>query len=117
MSEYLSVLKKYATFSGRARRKEYWMFTLVNFLILAVVNILATVLNLPILLTLGSIYSLAVFIPSLAVCVRRLHDIGKCGWWVLIVLIPVIGAIWLIIMFCTDSMYGENQYGPNPKGM
>jgi len=61
------------------------------------------------------LYSLAVLIPSLAVTVRRLHDVGKSGWFILVGLIPLIGSIWLLVLFCTDSKPGENQYGPSPK--
>jgi uncharacterized membrane protein YhaH (DUF805 family) len=119
MSWYLTALKKYAVFSGRARRKEYWMFTLFNIIFLIVAMILDNVLG----TTIGDIgygyiyllYGLAVIIPSLAVLVRRLHDIGKSGWWIFISLIPLIGSIWLLILLVTDSKPGENQYGPNPK--
>jgi len=119
MNWYLAVLKKYAVFSGRARRKEYWMFVLFNiiFTIVAVIldNVLGTAIE-----ELGYglfyiVYGLAVIIPALAVTVRRLHDTGKSGWWIFISLIPFIGAIWLIVLLATDSQPGANQYGPNPK--
>jgi uncharacterized membrane protein YhaH (DUF805 family) len=125
MSWYLAVLKKYAVFNGRARRKEYWMFVLVNFLIALVIGLLAAIAagfdvhSNTILGTgvncLSSLYSLAVLLPSLAVSVRRLHDIGKSGWWLLVGLIPLIGWIWSLILMVTDSQPGVNQYGPNPK--
>ncbi|MCG9749484.1 DUF805 domain-containing protein [Vibrio brasiliensis] len=112
MSWYLVVLKKYAEFSGRARRKEYWMFFLFNLIfsfILAFVDaVLGTVF-------IGFIYALAVFIPSIAVTVRRLHDIGRTGWWVLIGLVPVIGFIVIFIFVATNGNEGSNEYGPNPK--
>lgn len=119
MSWYLEVLKKYATFSGRARRKEYWMFVLFNIIF----SIMATVLDSVIGTRdpdtgygiINGLYSLAVLLPGLAVSARRLHDIGKSGWWLLIVLIPIIGAIWLLILMVTDSQPGDNEYGPNPK--
>jgi uncharacterized membrane protein YhaH (DUF805 family) len=119
MNWYLKVLKQYADFSGRARRKEYWMFTLFNLIFLLVATILDNVFG----LTLGEqiygvlyfLYALVVLIPGLAVCVRRLHDVGKSGWMFLIILIPIIGSIWLLVLEVTDSMPGENQYGPNPK--
>jgi uncharacterized membrane protein YhaH (DUF805 family) len=118
MSWYIEVLKKYATFSGRARRKEYWMFVLFNIIF----SIVATVIDNLLGTTqesgygiLSSIYSLAVLVPGLAVSVRRLHDIGKSGWWLLIALIPLIGAIWLLVLTVTDSQPGDNEYGPNPK--
>lgn len=119
MNWYLEVLKKYAVFSGRARRKEYWMFILFNAIILIVLSILdgllktrVTFLQIGVLYTL---YSLAVIIPSIAVAVRRLHDIGKSGWMYLIILIPFAGFIWLIVLLATDSQPGDNQYGANPK--
>lgn len=119
MSWYLAVLKKYAEFSGRARRKEYWMFALFNFLFSVVFayldRLLGTAIERSGLGILGSLYSLAVLLPWLAVSIRRLHDIGKRGWWFLVVLIPVIGGIWLFILMVTDSQSGANRYGPNPK--
>lgn len=119
MNWYLAVLKKYAVFSGRASRKEYWMFVLFNFIFGIVAMILDNVLQVAIggsgYGLLYTLYCLAVFIPSLAVSVRRLHDIGKSGWWLLISLIPIIGQIWLLILMLTDSDVGENEYGPNPK--
>ena len=109
MKWFIKCLKQYADFRGRARRKEYWMFTLINGIIGFVMGLLG-------LTILSWIYSIAVFIPSLAVCVRRIHDIGKSAWWILLFLIPVIGWIWLIILFIQDSQPGENQWGENPKG-
>ncbi|MGG3927050.1 DUF805 domain-containing protein [Metabacillus fastidiosus] len=113
MHWYLEVLKKYAVFQGRARRKEYWMFTLFNVLISIVLSIIEVVGDMPSILT--GIYSLSILLPSLAVTARRLHDIGKSGWWILISLIPLIGAIVLLVFTCQDSEEGSNQYGPNPK--
>ena len=121
MNYYLAVLKKYAVFSGRAQRAEYWYFVLFNVIIgiaFGVIN--AVIRNDSVALVLGllySLYGLAVLIPILAVAVRRLHDIGKSGWMLLITLIPLIGAIWFIVLMVTDSNPGENKYGPNPKGM
>lgn len=113
MNWYLKCLRLYFNFSGRARRKEYWMFTLFNFLISFVISLVETLLygNTIIMY----IYSIALLLPGLAVCIRRLHDVGKSGWMYLICLIPVVGAIWLLILFCTDSQPGTNEYGPNPK--
>jgi uncharacterized membrane protein YhaH (DUF805 family) len=123
MNWYLDVIKKYAVFSGRARRKEYWMFALINFVIVIVLEglfIFPTLLNgngdFP---TFGYIlvmlYSFGLFLPSLGVMIRRLHDVGKSGWWYFVALIPFIGAIWLLILLISDSQPGTNQYGPNPK--
>jgi uncharacterized membrane protein YhaH (DUF805 family) len=119
MHWYLSVLKQYAVFSGRARRKEYWMFVLFNliFLIAALIldNVLGTAIENVGYGLFYILYSLAVLIPALAVAVRRLHDIGKSGWWLFISFIPLIGGIWLLVLLATDGQAGENKYGPNPK--
>ncbi|VAX28234.1 Inner membrane protein YhaI [hydrothermal vent metagenome] len=119
MNWYIAVLKNYAGFSGRARRKEYWMFTLFNIIFLIVAMILDNLFGTAFEPTgyglFYLLYSLAVIIPGIAVSVRRLHDIGKSGWMLLIVLIPIIGWIWLLILMVTDSDQGENQYGPYPK--
>ncbi len=118
MNYYLDVLKKYAEFTGRARRKEYWMFVLFNIIISIVLGridaMLGTVNSLGVGY-IGGLYSLVVFIPGIAVGVRRLHDIGKSGWMLLVAFIPIVGVIWLIVLLATDSTPGENQYGPNPK--
>ncbi|KPL17442.1 MAG: hypothetical protein AMS26_01020 [Bacteroides sp. SM23_62] len=114
MNWYIEVLKKYAVFSGRARRKEYWYFVLFNLIIYIILSIIDYAINSAILST---IYSLGVLIPSIAVAVRRLHDTNRTGWWLLIGLIPIIGWIVLIIFMVLDSQKGENQYGPNPKGV
>lgn len=115
MKYYIECWKKYVTFSGRARRQEYWMFVLFNTLIGLGVNIVDVVLG-----TgggLGSLYSLAVVLPGLAVFTRRMHDIGKSGWWWLFAFVPVVGMIVLLVFACKDSQPGENAYGPNPKGV
>ena len=114
MEWYLRVVKdNYANFNGRARRKEYWMFVLFNFLILIVVGIVDFILGTVPLLYL--IYCLAMLIPSVAVGIRRLHDVGKSGWWIFISLIPLIGGIWLLVLLFTDGTPGDNIYGPSPK--
>ena len=113
MNYYISVLQNYATFTGRARRAEYWMFTLVNIIIAVILSALVAIAD--VLSILYVLYSLAVFVPSIAVGVRRLHDIGKSGWFILLGFIPLVGAIILIIMFCMDSQPGDNEYGANPK--
>lgn len=112
MNWYVEVLKKYLDFGGRARRKEYWMFVLVNILITAILGILSALINVPII---SVIYSLATIVPSLAVTVRRLHDIGKSGLWIFINFIPIIGGIWLLILLCTEGSSTANQYGIDPK--
>ena len=119
MNWYLKVLKQYADFRGRARRKEYWMFVLFNTIFAIVAMILDNILGIAIegvgYGPLYGLYALAVLIPGLAVSARRLHDVGKSGWMILIALIPLIGAIWLLVLMVTDSNPGENQYGQNPK--
>ena len=115
MNWYLGCWKKYAEFSGRARRQEFWMFFLFNFLACVAIGIVDGILGTS--GALGGLYSLAVLIPSLAVGARRLHDTDRSGWWQLIALIPLIGAIILLVFFCLDSKPGENRFGANPKGM
>jgi uncharacterized membrane protein YhaH (DUF805 family) len=118
MSWYVTVLQKYAVFTGRARRKEYWMWVLFNLIISIILNIIDFAANLHIGANLGIlsfIYGLAVLIPSIAVTVRRLHDTNRTGWWIFIVLIPFVGAIILIVFAALDSTPGDNRYGPNPK--
>lgn len=114
MNWYLAVLKKYAVFEGRARRMEYWMFFLINFLIAFAIIVIETMLGSPGVLYF--IYALAVLLPSIAVAVRRLHDTSRAGWWVLLIFIPFIGTIILIVLLLLDSTPGPNEYGPNPKG-
>jgi len=113
MNWYIEVLKKYAVFSGRARRKEYWMFVLFNVIISVVLSFVEGLVGSAGVI--GILYSLAVLVPGLAVSVRRLHDTGRSGWWVLINLIPLVGLIVFIVFAAQDSQAGENQYGPNPK--
>lgn len=118
MNQYVSVLKKYFVLQGRARRSEYWMFALFNFAIGILVAgldvLMANALKTPPVM-LGFVYSLGVVCPTFCVNVRRLHDIGRSGWWLLIGLIPIIGAIVLLIFSVLDSQPGDNKYGPNPK--
>jgi uncharacterized membrane protein YhaH (DUF805 family) len=113
MHWYADVLRKYADFSGRARRQEYWMFTLVNIIIMFVAFLVANMIHIP---WLGFLYWVAVIIPSLAVGVRRLHDTGRSGWWLLIAFVPVVGGLILLYFFVIDGE-GDNTYGPNPKGV
>ena len=96
----------YADFKGRSRRSEYWWFTLFNIIVSGVLSI-----ALP---DFAWIWSLVVLIPGLALCIRRLHDVGKSGWFYLWILLPLVGGIILLIQFCKDSTEA-NQWGPNPK--
>ena len=119
MSWYLEALKKYAVFSGRARRMEYWYFVLFNLIVAFVLALIDTLLGTTTGVSsfglLSGIYSLAVLIPTLAVLVRRLHDIDRSGWWILINLIPLVGTIVLLVFALMPGTPGSNQYGPDPK--
>jgi len=118
MNWYLDVLKKYAVFSGRARRKEYWMFVLVNVIIAFVLGLIDGIVGVALgsdQSLLSTLYILAILLPGLAVGVRRLHDTGRSAWWLLIALVPIIGPIVLLVFSVQDSQHGDNQYGPNPK--
>lgn len=141
MKWYIKCIRQYADFKGRARREEYWMFTLFNFLISMVLIIPFFLVGIPLALEGGYsdnseeytfilalvpviLYGLFILLPNLAVTVRRFHDTGKSGWLYFVLcitgLIPYIGFIANIYNFvvcCTDSQYGENKWGPNPKGL
>jgi len=110
---YVGVLKKYAEFSGRARRTELWMFVLFNLVIGVGLNIVERIVHGPGIL--GGLYSLAVLVPSLAVGVRRLHDTNRSGWWLLIGLVPLVGWIVLIVFYLQEGNHGANPFGPDPK--
>lgn len=120
MNWYLEALRKYATFEGRARRKEYWFFILFNVLAVVVLGIIDVVLGTSSKETglglLSGLYLLAVLLPALAVTVRRLHDTDRSGWWILIEFIPLIGGLVLLIFTLLDSTPGSNRFGPSPKG-
>lgn len=119
MNWFLMALRRYADFNGRSRRSEYWYFVLFVVLIEIVLSILDRMLGLYDGVRgygwLAALFTLAVFIPHLAVGARRLHDTNRTGWWLLIGLVPVIGAIVLIYFFVQDSQPGSNAWGPNPK--
>ncbi|MEU6197456.1 DUF805 domain-containing protein [Streptomyces sp. NPDC047061] len=112
MNWYVDVLKKYVVFSGRARRKEYWMFALINLVIAIVLAVVGNAIHFA---ALAAIYNLAVLLPSLGVAVRRLHDTGRSGWSILIGIIPLVGWIILLVWLASDSKPEDNQYGANPK--
>lgn len=119
MQWYVKVLKNYVGFTGRARRKEFWMFVLFNIIFSIVASMVDNMAGLADPMTgygpISGLYSLAVLLPGLAVSARRLHDTGRSGWLLLLALIPLIGAIVLIVFFAQDSKPGPNRYGPNPK--
>lgn len=108
MNWYFVVLGKYAVFSGRARRKEYWMFFLFNFLIGLALGVVLGLIGSPLAFAVSQIYPLAIIIPSLAVGIRRMHDIGRSGWWILC---PFVN----LVMLCLKGQEGENEYGADPK--
>ena len=133
MDWMLMPLRRYAEFSGRSRRKEYWMFTLfilVAYLVLGTLigvggffSMLTDPSGVPQFSAIGwlglgllGIFALAMFIPTLAVIVRRLHDQDKSGWFILIQFVPYIGAIVMLVFMCIEGTKGENRYGPDPKG-
>ncbi len=104
MNYYLKALQNYATFSGRATRSEYWYFILFNIIFSIIIAIIGAAMKITIL---GNIYSLAVLLPGLAVGVRRMHDVGKSGWYLLI-------PIYSLILLCEETQSGENEYGQDP---
>ena len=114
MNWYISVLKQYAVFSGRARRTEYWMFVLCNVIVMLLLGMVDKLIggdNERI----SSIYSLAVLLPSLAVAARRLHDTDRSAWWLLLGLIPIIGTLVLIYFMVCNGQQGPNRFGDDPK--
>ena len=111
------ILNHYADFNGRARRSEYWYFTLVNVCISLVLSLLQQITGWNLFGVLSGLVNLALLVPGLALCWRRLHDIGKPGTWYFIIFAPIVGIILMLVWFCQDSQPGENQFGPNPKGM
>ncbi len=120
MNYFTDVLReKYADFTGRARRQEFWMYYLIVFGINVAISIIAGLFGDSMLASLftvlGSLFSLAILVPTLALCVRRLHDIGKDWPWIFIVFIPFVGWIWWIVLMATDSQPGDNQWGAYPK--
>ena len=130
MNWYVKVLKQYVDFSGRARRREYWMFILINVVIVIVLSLIDTLLGTGgfratsgggsfyaanSLGVLSGLYSLAVLLPSIAVTVRRLHDTDRTGWWILLGFIPIIGGIVLLVFYVLEGTRGPNRYGPDPK--
>lgn len=113
MNWYIQVLHKYAEFNGRACRAEYWMFFLFNLIIALVLFLIEAMIGSYGII--ATLYSLAVLVPGIAVTVRRLHDSGRSGWWILIVFVPLIGTVILLIFLVFESQPGANEYGPNPS--
>jgi uncharacterized membrane protein YhaH (DUF805 family) len=119
MGWYLEVWRKYAVFEGRARRKEYWFFVLFHTIfavcLMVIDSFAGTFDEESGYGVFSGIYYLAALIPGLAVTVRRLHDTGRSGWWILVILVPLLGPIVLLVFAASDSQSGENRFGPNPK--
>lgn len=121
MNWFLMALKKYAVFSGRAQRAEYWYFVLFYILILIGLSVIdmitGTYSEAAGVGLLSGLFGLGLFLPSLAVAVRRLHDTGRTGWWMLVVFVPLVGFIVLLVFTVLDGTSGDNAYGPNPKAV
>lgn len=132
MNWYIKVLKQYVDFGGRARRKEYWMFTLFNAIVSIVLAVIDYILGTASFISsggpgevsasfniglLGGIYALAVLLPGLAVAIRRLHDTDRSGWWILIGLIPFVGGIVLLVFFVLEGTRSANRFGADPKSV
>ena len=121
MNWYREAFRKYATFEGRARRKEYWYFALGNALAICVLAFIDGMIGTwdpdAEIGLLSGLFALAVFIPGIAVSVRRLHDTDRPGWWFLVNLVPIVGWLVMLVFACLDSQPGANRYGPNPKGV
>jgi uncharacterized membrane protein YhaH (DUF805 family) len=112
MSWYIQAIKNYCNFSGRARRTEYWMFALISAVIGIVLGIIDGIIGIKLL---TSLYSLFILIPELSLSFRRLHDIDKSAWWLLIVFVPVIGAFVFLVFTLMPGTVGTNKYGDDPK--
>ena len=121
MHWYIDVLKKYTVFSGRARRKEFWMFFLFSTIISVILAVVDQFMGWQfemggdIIGFLSTLYYLAVVVPYLAVIVRRLHDTGRTGWWMLIAFIPFVGVLILLVFLILQGTRGDNRFGPDPK--
>ena len=118
MDLYLQPFRKYAVFSGRAGRPEYWVFSLVNIVISLVLSFVDGAIGTYDPQTeigaLGVVFSLVILLPALAVSVRRLHETGRSGWWMLLLLLPLLGALVILVFMLLASNEGENEYGPHP---
>ncbi|HEX5558575.1 MAG TPA: DUF805 domain-containing protein [Gaiellales bacterium] len=110
MHWYTDVIRQYAVFDGRATRPQYWWFALINAVISLVLRLAIPGAG----LIISELYGLAVLLPSIGVAIRRLHDTNRTGWWILVVLIPVVGWVWLIVLLARPGDTGPNQYGPPP---
>jgi uncharacterized membrane protein YhaH (DUF805 family) len=113
-------LKRYAEFTGRSRRKEYWMFFLLCMVVGLVLGFVEGMLGLTGMIgpygPLSALFLLAIIVPSIAVGIRRLHDTDRSGWWILIAFVPLVGGIVLLVFYVLEGTRGPNEYGPDPKG-
>ena len=114
MHHYLTCFRKFADFAGRSHRAEYWLFMLFNVLVAVAIQVVALVANVPEIGLIGLVYGAVALLPGLAVFIRRLHDTGRSGWWMLIGLVPLIGAIALLVFLVQPGEAGENDFGPRP---
>ena len=117
MHWYVDVLKNYTGFSGRAHRTEFWMFALISWVISMILGFVDSLLGMDGAFGLGSLYALAVLLPSIAVAMRRLHDTDRSGFWLLLMIIPILGWLVLLIFYCLEGTSGDNKYGPDPTAV
>ncbi|WP_051951948.1 DUF805 domain-containing protein [Actinacidiphila yeochonensis] len=117
MRWYIEALRKYAVFSGRATRQEYWMYVLVNVCVYGVLLVLLGLSGSEVAASLFALYWLAVLVPTLAVHVRRLHDTNRSGWFLLLSFVPLVGGILMLVFMCGASYQGPNSHGPGPDGV
>jgi uncharacterized membrane protein YhaH (DUF805 family) len=118
MNHFIHVWKNSFNYSGRARRKEYWMYALFSFIVMIVLSVLGSLVggdNPSVATAPVALYGLASLFPSLAAAVRRMHDTSRSGWWLLINLVPFIGGIWFFVLTVLDSKPETNDWGPSPK--
>ena len=120
MEWMLMPYRRYAEFSGRSRRKEYWMYVLFNIIVAVVLSILEGVAGLSQMVgpygPLTALFVLGSLVPSIAVSIRRLHDTDRSGWWLLLALVPIIGSLVLLYFYILEGTRGQNEYGADPKG-
>jgi uncharacterized membrane protein YhaH (DUF805 family) len=114
---YIKVLKQYGDFKTRSTIKEFWLFNLTTIIISLIFTIIDSSVDFKLAGNIGvltALYSIFIFIPSLSLSVRRLHDVGKSGWTILFIIVPIVGIIWLLALFCRDTMPERNKWGENP---
>ncbi len=112
MKWFIQAFKKYAVFNGRARRKEFWMYYLFLIIFMVVAAVIDAAMG---SFVLSAVFTLVTLVPTLSVYIRRLHDTGRSGWWILISLIPLVGSLVLFYFLISDGGVEDNQYGESPK--